>query len=309
MNQQTSYGDIIKTISEQISSRKGILISRSLIVAMPLVIAFILLTSGEDILPNGSSEFTIQLYYAVTAILVVVGALWTVVMSRIFRVERAIWIDSYFDGVDLTNKQSWKIARRLFWPNVILSLNVFLRYYLWIPILWIVITIGIGGLISAGIIEFSVGLYIGIIVAIPVSIVLYSFYVKMRLRYLIFTFLDLYGSPEFSYSTVFKRSVAINKVTKGDAFRKTLVTMFGSEALEFLATSAVSTSIRLSTSQMGGAGKVAGEAAGFAASEIAATLRSYAQDVTYYIYYQAGRSALYGVDQRIVNQQVYRLGQ
>lgn len=309
MNQQFSYSDIIKTISEQVSLRKGALFKRSLAVSMPLIIAFTLLTNESNLLPHGSSDFIVQLYYIAVAILFVIGLLWAFVASRIFRIERAIWIDSYFDGVDLTTKQSWKISRKLFWPNVLLSLNVFLRYYLPLLILWIAIIIGLGGLISNGIIEFNLGWYVGIIVGIPISFLLYSFYVKIRLRYLVFTFLDLYGLPEFSYSTVFKKAVAVNKATKGDAFQKTLVVMLGSEALEYLTTSFVNSSVRWSTSRMGNTGKAVGDVAGFATSEVVAALRSYTQDITYYIYYQAGLSVLYGVDQRVVNQEVYRLGQ
>ncbi len=309
MDQQLSYAEIFKTISKQVSLRKGNLSKRALMVGLPLIVPFVFLVNADDLLPKVISESAESLYYIVVSVFIGLGLLWAGVTSRIFRVERAIWIDSYFDGVNLTGKQSWKIASKLFWSNVALSLNVFLRYYLWLLVLWIFLIVGFSFLLRADAITFSVWWYMGIVVGIPTSFLVYSFYVKIRLRYLIFSFLDLYGTPEFSYRAVFKGAVAINKVTKGDSFQKTLVIMFGSEVVEFLATSAVNSSMRWSVSRMGGVGKAAGDVAGFATSQVAVALRSYTQDITYYAYYRAGRSLLYGGVNQAVNYQVYRLGQ
>jgi len=305
--QNVSYPEILQSIGDQLKHRQSSIVKRVALTSLPLIIAVVALIFSDKIRQDlHFSDQVFTTYLVVFGILFLFALPWAVITNRIFRVERVIWIDSYFDKVALSDNESWRLAIKLFWPNVIISLLIFLRYYLILVVLWIAAFTLYGFYVSQKMTDFQILVYIIALIAIPLTFALYSFVVKVRLRYLLFVFLDMYRTPEFSYNSLFKEAIRINRVTKGDAFKKTLVTMLGAEAAENAINVVASYMISASTSQLGGTGQAAGAAVGMAASEVAVANRDYAEVTTFYIYYQVGRSILYGDSQK-VNQNLYSL--
>ncbi len=131
-------------------------------------------------------------------------------------------------------------------------------------------------------------------------LVLLAIYLKIRLRYLTFIFLDTYGTPGFSYNALFKKTREINHATKGDGFKKSLTVALGSDVAEAGVNMAIGGAIGAASSSL----PLPGQAAGIVASEVTAAYKQYIQETTFYVYYRVGRSMVYGESQ-FVNNSLY----
>lgn len=304
---QLSYGEIMKQIMEQLNSRKMLLIGRIILTLAPLLLGIILLFV-TSIIPRPSEvdallPFPIILLLAVAIFLLFISPMWMFILGHIFKVERIIWIDSFFDKVSLTNKQSWKFAKKLFWPSLWLDLHVFFRYYLVASIVYLGAIAGYIALIVAKSIEFQILFAIIGFIIISVLLWLYVTYTAVQLRYVRFLFIDLYGTAGFTYGKIFVELKKFNIVLKQDAFRKSLVVTLGSDAVMGVANSLINVGAK-GLSSLGSGGQVAGAVVQIVAGQTTEIVNDYAKQVTYYIFYQLVRKNLYG-EAQVKNTAVY----
>ena len=154
------------------------------------------------------------------------------ILSAIFAIEKIVWIDSYFDNKNLDSKTSWKIAQKLLPSATMLVSMTFLRFYLWIPLFY-------GSLFYFYFYYFlqfnisdSVGNAMGIIIIFLLFFIpIYFYYLRIKLRFLWFVFLDLYGQEGVLATEVFQEMKKLNQIRKSDMFKKTLIINLGSDAI------------------------------------------------------------------------------
>ncbi len=298
------YAHIIEEIKRQLVHRKRALFKRVALTSSPLIITAVLFGSSVKIQETYQLSDTMHgVSMTIAGVALLVSLIWFMITKRIFRIERAIWIDSFFDQVVLTDKESWRLAMGLFFPNIVVSLLIFARYHLVLILIWISVLV-LGGFAMGGGGTPDAGILILLIAAVPISFVLLAIYLKIRLRYLTFVFLDTYGTPGFSYNALFKKTREINHATKGDGFKKSLTVALGSDVAEAGVNMAIGGAIGAVSSSLPLPGQAVGQAAGIVASEVTAAYKQYIQETTFYVYYRVGRSMVYGESQ-FVNNSLY----
>lgn len=305
------FKDILQNIGAQLKSRQKLIMKRVAFTSLPLIIPFALLAGISEISDEWNlSDQTMGIIAAVLIGFIVLFALpWAIITGKIFSIERVIWIDSFFDKIALTDKQSWKMAKGLFWPTVWLNILVFFKYVLPVLLLCGAIIAGYLFLVFDKTIEYNVGIFLGGLVAVVVGASFYFYYLNIRLRYLPFLLADTYGNQNFSYGGLFTEMKRLNKATKTKDFVKMLVVTLGTDAVETAVTGLMNAGTNAVASQLGGTGKAVAQAAGMYANQVVATNKSYAQTVTFYVYYRVARKLTFGESQSI-NQALYqRAGQ
>jgi len=306
VKQNTSYKDILSSIGTQLKQRQGLIAIRVAFVSLPLILTAVpLIYFGEltkDI--DISNEQKGVLFVILLWLVLFIGLPWAVIMGQIFKIERIIWIDSFFDNVPLSNKESWKLAKKLFWPSILTDLIVFLRYYL--PA--IVLSVGLFGLYvvltAERVIPFNGWMLVGLMVVILAAFTVYAYFVNVHLRYLLFLLVDNYKTQTFSYRSLFGEMRRLNRTTKAGEFTKMLVTVLGAEAAESAISTVMGMLNGVVASHTSGVGKVATQAAAMYANEVVTTNKKYAQTITFYVFYRVARELTYGKAQNI-NQEFY----
>jgi len=132
-----SWNEIFREIGIQMNKRSGLLTQRVLWISAPALVFFFLIRLISNI-PSTSSWLRgldvsdqIEIVYLMTASVIIL-AITTMVTMAISKVEQTIWLDSYFDSKNLTPQESWKIAKKLYFPWGYLQRKLFYRYYIWI---------------------------------------------------------------------------------------------------------------------------------------------------------------------------------
>ena len=300
-----SYSEILGQIGQELKKRQGLIAKRVAVISLPLIIsASLLIYAGKIGDRYGFSDGTVTAIAIAGFASLLLTFPWALILGQVFKTERIIWIDSFFDEVVLDSKQSWKMAKKLFWPSVWLDILVFLKYYVPVLVLSLGIIAGYFVLIATDVLDFQVGLFVLMLITLPILVMIYSYFVKVRLRYVPFLLVDTYGSDSFSYRALFKDSKELNRVMKSEALKKMLVVVLGAEVAE----NAVNTVIGVMSGlahRAGDASGVVGAAAGQYASEVVAVNRSYAQQVVFYIYYRLAREVHFGAAQ-VKNDTLYR---
>lgn len=301
-----SYKDILDNIGLHLKERQGLIAKRASFVSLPLILTVVpMIFFGELTKSMGmSAGATGFIFFILLFLVLFVGLPWAIIMGQIFKIERIIWIDSFFDKVQLTSKESWKLAKKLFWPSVLVNILVFIRYALPAIILSIGSITFYIMLSTQKVITFNWLVFMAILIGILVALIAYVFFINIHLRYLLFLLVDNYKSKEFSYRSLFKEMHSLNRTTKNSEFTKMLVTLLGMEAAESASNVVIGALSGGATSQMGGVGRAAGQATAMYASEVVATNKKYAQAVTFYIYYRVARELTYGKSQTI-NHKLY----
>jgi len=130
------YGELLAEMGRQIGARKWLFMRRTFLLAWPGLIAVAAWFILQSLVEGGKGEITPAIDAWGSLLLwifliagIFLGAPYYVILSAIFSIEKTIWVDSFFDGRNLDPKASWRIARRLFFPRVFLSLQLFLRFY------------------------------------------------------------------------------------------------------------------------------------------------------------------------------------
>jgi len=235
--------------------------------------------------------------------LMILSPWWMLVVGHIFKVERIIWIDSFFDKVPLEASQSWKLAKRLFWPSVGLDVVIFIRYYLIFSLVLLAAAGTYIYLLTTGVMQFQMLPLILCLAVTAAAIWSYVTYVQIKLRYAWFLFIDLYGQDSFSYRRMLQEMKRLNEVIKQEAFKKLLVTTLGVDTTAEAANILIGTGAR-ALSHRGNAGNAAGFYVNTIGGEYVAIASDYSKQVAYYMFYSVARASVYG-NAQLLNTSLY----
>ncbi len=294
-----SYRDILQNIGEHLKSRQNLILKRSALIAGPLIVTAIPLIYGEKLELKEDSAI---IYFGTFFTLAFLAFWWAIILGQIFKIERVIWVDSFFDKIPLNDRESWRLARKLFWPSVLVSIISFFRYYL-IPLVTYPVAVlwyiwywqNVGG---------NLFVFLGISVGGLIGVWVYFYLLKIRLRYVHFLLVDTYGTPEFLYSKLFSESKMLNRTMKSSDFRKLFITTIGTDAIGDATNFTIGTIIGSVSRNLGVGGKMVGAAAEMYASEVVDSNKKLAQTVTFYLYYRVARVAL-GSSEQVLNNTLY----
>ncbi|MEK7554426.1 MAG: hypothetical protein AAB518_00350 [Patescibacteria group bacterium] len=312
-----SYRDLLTEAGRHIASRKWLLMRRTLLMVWPGLVAVVAWYILEILARSGNGEVTPEFaLFAPTLISVFIivgilfGAPYYTIMSGIFKIEKTVWIDSFFDGRNLDSKTSWRIARRLFWKYVFFELQILFRYYgiLVLVLCAVFVAAGAGGWLDAKYDFKSISPQVigGMIVAATIALYAWVYYLRTRLRYADFLFLDRVSSSGVRYADLFREMEELNQVRKREAFIKALVANVGSDTLKGI-TRILARDIAIGMGQLGAGGKVAGAVIGTYAQELSRQAIDLGNIAARYLMYRVARKIVYGSEQEI-NEYLYRLG-
>lgn len=278
----TNYSELLQLISSQLKSRQSLIWKRVAKVSLPLAICagIALSLTRLDSAPAWA--------WAAVGVATLLTFFWALITGFVFKIERVIWVDSFFDKNLINEGNSWAAAKRLFKQGVWLNILVIFRYYLPVTVLFLAVFAAL--MISNDPQESDLTAFLLMVIIYPIFMFLYSYYVKFRLRYVWFLFVDTFGTPDFSYRNLFKESKILNRAVKSDEFSKLLVTYFGTD----VASAAAESIVGIMKGSLPGGNSAAGTVVAQYASEVIAVNRSYAQLVTFYVFYRLGRQAVYG---------------
>ncbi|MBI2410155.1 hypothetical protein HYV30_03910 [Candidatus Kaiserbacteria bacterium] len=238
MEQQIRWGDIFENIGVQLHRRSGMLVRKVLWAsAFGFAAVFVLSLMSQllsfDVLYQSGMINISSLVYGLVILIVVI--IITSILMTLVKIEQVVWLNSYFEGKDLTPKESRTIAVRLFGGWIQLQFRLFYRYYLW-PLAAAVATVVSWLYIFAvskwvrdpdAVAILSTVMFIGGLV----GIVLWQRYLKLKLSFAPFLFLNIYkrnASPRF-WSDFFKEMRRLNEVNKDDSFRKNVMLEIGGD--------------------------------------------------------------------------------
>ncbi len=304
-----SWTEIFKEIGIQLKTRSGLLTRRVLWISSPALL-FLLILRIIAGLPNFRSwlqgfdmSLQIDMVYTGTLVLVVL-VISTIIMTAISKIEQTVWLDSYFDGKNLTPQESWKIAKRLYIPWCKLQSKLFFRYYVWIVVTIIALFFSAifftsnfarslpGNFIMIG--------WSSLIIIGGITLVILTRYFKLKLSYAPFIFLDKYTgdtSPEF-WKEFFIELETLNKASEGESFKKNVMLEIGAD---------VAVSLTQFIAQRMTA--VLGPTAGIfllAGKEVAIRIIYYAKKTGQYVLYRFAFKTIHG-DTHYVNEYIYNL--
>jgi hypothetical protein len=235
-----------------------------------------------------------------------------VIMSSILKIEKMIWIDSFFDRKNLTTKESFTISKKLFWPFLKLNIVLFFRYYL-IIILATPVAI-IGGIYFIVLISGDGPLvFFGVYSSIIIAILAWFYFMRIKLRYIRFVFLDNYKGTSLNISDTIDTTKKLNQIFKSESFKKALFTQLGvgtAQAVTNMVINTMTSLVAAGGSMLGGVGGESVRAvAGIAnvyTKEYARQIADLSRVVGMYVIYREALKQLSGNEQ-IENEYVYNL--
>lgn len=309
VNIPPTYKEMFESIGTQLSSRKKTLLKRTLLISWPYLLFFIIyfiVDPSEGLGINDvftGEDSTLWMVGAVVAIFFAI--IYSMVIGFIFDIEKRIWVDSHFDNRQLEPKDSWRIAMKLFWPAFHMRLRIVLAYYLF-PIFGMM---AVTTLLMIAIFKLAFdGPLIYVFLALPVLFVIgifvYSYYIRTKLRYVWFIFLDRVGTS-YSYRLLIDEMKKLNEVSRTETFKKSLVTNIGTDSANVLANVAVN-SISYGLSMFGKGGKLLGGLTQVYGKELTRQATDLGNIAAQYIIYKFATKEVYGNDQ-IVNEELYRM--
>lgn len=300
------YGETIAEIGRHLGERKGLLLKRTILIAWPAILFATAATLGKELVDNGVLKLTEDSPYVLP--LMIGGGVWLLfaivyyaVLNYIFTIEKRIWIDSFFDKRVMEPKASWRAARRLFFPALIVSMNVFVRYIL--PGILVLIGFIWAAVFFATMDNANEATVIIIPLAGLAIVMLYFYLLKVKLRFLPFIFLDRYGAADFTYGGLFREMKQLNTIEK--TALKAFVYSVGQSSLNSLA-STIANQLEGVMGNFGPVGRVLGTLVGTTAKEAANQALSYGHIIATYMLYRYARSQAYP-EAQLVNERVYEL--
>ena len=239
-----SWDEIFQEIGKQLRARSELLTKRVLKISLPaLAILFLIQLFGRlSQFNTNPSEAFLQLqissilFGSITLVIVIV---FMIIFMTIFKIEEAIWLDSYFDKVNLTPEESQRISKRLYGGWCSLQYKIFYRYYLWVILaivallyswIYIIVISDFGKSLPP---EFTQILSSTLFIGGGIGIIFWIRYLKIKLSYVPFLFLDRYdanlaGSSKF-WSEFFNELNQLNIVSKGNSFKKNVMIELGGD--------------------------------------------------------------------------------
>lgn len=304
IEQIPSYKEITREVLSKLNDRKGLVLKRTLLASWPGLFIILLIS----ILENFSfSERISGIILVISIALVPLAFLYMLIFYHMFSMEKILWIDSNFDGYNLLPKESFGIAKKIFWPSLLMRLQIFMRYHL-VPlvIFFILLFISLYLPISLNV-RYSPWIFVLMfIVILPIMIYLYYYYIKIKLRYIWFIFFDNFSKTNLCYSDLFKEMSELNKINKKESFKKSLISNFGIDLTHDITRFTTGISIHSTLGNMGNVGKVTADVAGAYASESIYQFSSLAKIVTNYLLYCVAMREFHGKERKI-NAEIYSL--
>ena len=138
-----------------------------------------------------------------------------------------------------------------------------------------------------------------------IAVIVYGYYVRVKVRYAWFVFLDIYKGNPFDSRVVISQMKTLNTASKSASFKKALVTEIGTDSAEVIANLAVST-IGFGISQVPGVGQLLGGLTKAYGQELTKQAASLGKIAAIYLLYRYARRELFGSEQ-VSNEYVYGL--
>lgn len=308
-NMLPGYKEIFTEIGKQLSLRKTTMIKRIFLITWPIllfIIANYFINAVYDFDTFTPEQFSVYLKFVLPYL--VLSIIYTIVIRFIFRIEKQIWIDSFFDKKDLKPSESWKISMKLFWPVFSFRARIWLQFYLFPLVIAIALFVLIIQFILPIFIGYDMTIYstLTLSVVFIVSLVVYGYYLKTKLRYTYFIFLDSFGK-NVSFGSMIDEMNKLNDVSKSESFKKSLLINIGADSVNSIAIS-VTGLIGNGIAQFGGAGKLVGNLVRAYGEEASRQVTELGNISAQYILYRFARKEAYGTEQE-VNEDIYRLSE
>mgnify|MGYP000036948235 CR=1 FL=1 len=302
------YKETAREIGKQLSLRKKLLVRRIFLLIWPIMV----LAVASVIVSESYKAGWLQKDGPYTAGLLVVGGAWFcfsfcyyAVLSLIFNIEKLIWVDSFFDKRNLEPKDSWRIARKLFWPYFRLGIETFVRYVLPAFILFFLSFFLIIKYLVGGTMADAAYIPVVAIVIVTGAIIIYFYLLQVILRYLPFVFLDRYGEQNFSYSGLFVEMRKLKTVAANKTQMRALLTHLTADVVTEISSTALGV-MQAGLGNFGIVGKILGSSVRVVGEETTKQITSLGRIVAVYMVYQFVRQQMYGQAQH-VNENLYRL--
>lgn len=287
------YREIMNQVRSELDKRKGLLFGRVLLLAAPYlllptlfyVIVSIIYKLGESALSPRQ-----ELFLAIALIVMALVLLWNIIIGRIFKIERILWVDSYFDEIPLSSSESWKLAASLFWPSLLLDFSIFFRYYALPLLITIAVAIGV-----TTVFQQSYIVYICAIILTCIGFSIYTFMIGLRLRYIWFVFIDMYGTPGYSIDAIYKQMYILSEQLQQEDFKRLIASTLTIDVTAEGADLGLSATTNL-IGMIGGPFRDAARMVQYVGSLMIRASQHYARMVSYYMFYRLARQSLYGVD-------------
>ncbi len=298
-----TYKELLEQVGAQLKARKNALLKRTLLITWPFIgLAVIGYICNKLVDFKALSDDQVIVWIWAGAVLLISSLVYTIIVSFIFEIEKRIWIDSYFDQKNLSLSESWRIAKKLFWPAALFRFKAIFYYYVF-PILGIIAATTAIAYDFYDASDTSTMIFLAVFFVMMIAIVLYCYYLKIKLRYLWFLFLDNY-SHDHSHTFLVAEMKKLNNISKTDTFKKSLVANLGTDSVKGLAQMAIGT-ISTGMSAFGGeAGKLLGGVTEIYGKELARQAADFGNISAQYILYRFARKELYGEEQ-VINDSLY----
>lgn len=304
------YRKIFEEIGQQLKLRKSSLFKRTLIIVCPYLLLIVVsyIFNLIYIFDSLSSEQRAN-YYGYIIVYLIMSAIWSQTIRFIFKIEKQIWVDSFFDKKNLEPSESWKIAKKLFWPALFFRMKLWLQYY-FVPIGIAIAVFSLGIYVfvpnfnNPSGYEFILNTSLVLFLFIVIGIIAYGYYLKTKLRYAWFIFLDKFGT-EYSYKIVLEDMKKLNDISKSETFKKSLILSIGANTLNSIAQFAIS-SMSHSLSRFGDMGKMTGKLISIYGNEASRQVTDLGNISAQYVLYRFARKEAYGVEQE-VNENIYNV--
>ncbi|PIP34083.1 hypothetical protein COX69_00085 [Candidatus Falkowbacteria bacterium CG_4_10_14_0_2_um_filter_48_10] len=137
------------------------------------------------------------------------------------------------------------------------------------------------------------------------SLFIYFYYLKVKLRYVYFIFLDYYNSDGFSCARIIKEMNRFNQKYKEVTATRTLLFILGSQLINSIS-SYVLSGLQTGLGSFGLGGKILGNSMRIFGEELSKQLTSFSRMIAVYLLYKFIRSELYDETQ-FINKSVYEL--
>ena len=308
-SESINYKDLMVEAGKQLGLRKKDILKRVILATWPMMIFLPCFVLSIMYFQTHKSDADITREAPYSAVLVI-GAIFAIlygaIIRTIFSTEKRIWIDSFFDQKPLTSQQSWRIARKLFFPSIFFRVNLFLRYY---AIVWVVYFGSLTALIVAAVqnIMWPWWLFPLILLGFPIVMWIYShYYLQARLRFAWFLFVDTYGMTEGSFRNIVSELNKLNKISTTDSFKKALVAEIGSDSAVIITNTTIGlilNGISLANSKVGA---IISSVVRVPAEEMASQSADFAKMAANYLLYRKAKE-LAGEETQFVNEKIYSL--
>ncbi len=310
-----TYKEIIKEIGAQIKARKKLLLLRTLMIMWPVLLAILAGYVASNIYGEQYLKEIIFLFPNILYIIiyVVFAIVYMTVVGFIFEIEKRIWIDSFFDKREISSSESWSLAKKLLWPAIVFRFNIFFKYY-FTPLVILLAIIFSPVLVYKNISEYMsqniILTYGGIVLVSIIAFFIYNYYLRIKLRFSWFVFLDMYKGGTLPTYSIYERMDLLNVTAKSEGFKKALILTVGVDTLGAITNQLVVImtegikAVSMGIPGIGEAGKMLGNMTQVYGQALVKQVTSYAEIVSIYILYRTAHQQTFGKEQE-VNEYMY----